>query len=361
MTAISVSIYDGAQLVERRDCRTTLLPDQRTAAIWRGLAYPLLEGERIDIAGEAVVPGTASPPAVGASRADARFTMVEGVGEAYLLIQGSVIDREQAAARLAAGGLTVLRHGRYLGDLVDGLAADWFVRFQSPSAAPQPLADHIRTLLDGLLRPAEAPASMAELRLRLVEGELAQAKAAAASLKTEVARLRLALAEQASAPIQDDGGEVAERLRAEVDDLQKALAEEAKHRIAAEALALEVPRPPHPPASGRLRDEVAAVFAGLLPRIRLLRSSLDVVAVEFSDRRFLYGALAELADGTSGAPPNWKKVKGADRWWERHISNGQDDTGRIYARLDAEGRDWEVLVSHKSEQPRDIIWLRSCG
>ncbi|CAO3424320.1 hypothetical protein [Azospirillum endophyticum] len=361
MTAISVSIYDGAQLLERRDCRTTLLPDQRTAAIWRGLAYPLLEGERIDVSGEAVVPGAASPPAAGASRPDARFAVVEGVGEAYLLIQGSVIDREQAAARLAAGGLTVLRHGRYLGDVVDGLSADWFIRFQTQSAARQPLADHIRTLLDGLLRLAETPASMAELRLRLVEGELAQAKAAAASLKAEVARLRLALAEQASVPIQDDGGEVADRLRAELDDLQKALAEEAKHRVAAEELALEVPRSPRPPGGGRLKDEVAAVFAGLLPRIRLLRSSLDVIAVEFSDRRFLYGALAELADGTTGTPPNWKKVKGADRWWERHISNGQDDTGRIYARLAAEGRGWVVLVSHKSEQPRDIIWLRSCA
>ncbi|CAO3424926.1 hypothetical protein [Azospirillum doebereinerae] len=361
MTAISVSIYDGAQLLERRDCRTALLPDQRTAAIWRGLAYPLLDGERIDIAGEAVVPGSAPLPTPGTSRPDARFAVVEGVGEAYLLIQGSVIDREQAAARLAADGLTVLRHGRYLGDVVDGLAADWFVRFQTQPAARQSLADHIRTLLDGLLQPAEAPASMAELRLRLMEGELAQAKAAAASLKAEVARLRLALAEQAAASTQDDGGEVADRLRAELDDLQKALAEEAKHRIAAEALALEVPHPPRLLAAGRLKDEVAAVFAGLLPRIRLLRSSLDVAAVEFSDRRFLYGALAELANGANGTSPNWKKVKGADRWWERHISNGQDDTGRIYARLDAEGRDWEVLVSHKSEQPRDIIWLRSCG
>ncbi|MGY0794217.1 hypothetical protein ACW7BJ_33135 [Azospirillum argentinense] len=361
MPIITISIYDGEQLLERRDCRAILLPDQRTAVLWRGLAYPLLEGDRVDIAGEAVIP-TAVPPAPAASTPPvARFAVVEGVGEAYLLIQGSVLDREQAAARLAAGGIPVIRSGQYLGEPVDGLAADWFVRFESQAVAPGALAARIGALLEGALLSAEGPANMAALRLRLVEGELARAHAAAASLKAEVVALRLALAQRAPADAQDEAWDRADRLQADFAELQRTLVEESKNRLAAEALALEAPPLPRPAAPGRLSEEVAAVFASLLPRIRLLRASLDVAAVEFSDRRFLYGALAELAAGTGGTPANWKKVKGADRWWERHISNGQDDAGRIYARLDPEDRRWEVLVSHKSEQPRDIAWLRSRG
>mgnify|MGYP007008282090 CR=1 FL=1 len=149
------------------------------------------------------------------------------------------------------------------------------------------------------------------------------------------------------------------KARTELDALQSALVEEARNRAAAEALALEVASTPRNVVQPRLRDEVSGVFESLLPRIALLRSSPEVIAAEFSDRRFLYRALAELSSGDEGLPTNWKKLRGIPDWIERHISNGQDDSGRIYARLDEDRRLWEVLVSHKGEQLRDISWLRN--
>jgi hypothetical protein len=91
--------------------------------------------------------------------------------------------------------------------------------------------------------------------------------------------------------------------------------------------------------------------------VRLIRDSFIVIAAEFSNRRALYRALAELRTVNGRFPSSWKKLKGLDDWWERHMSDGQDDAGRVYARLTNEGRVWEVLVSHKSEQSRDISWL----
>jgi hypothetical protein len=94
-----------------------------------------------------------------------------------------------------------------------------------------------------------------------------------------------------------------------------------------------------------------------MTEVRLMRDSLIVIAAEFSNRRALYRALAELRTINGRFPPTWKKLKGLDDWWERHTSDGQDDAGRVYARLGPSERIWDVLISHKSEQSRDIAWL----
>jgi hypothetical protein len=83
---------------------------------------------------------------------------------------------------------------------------------------------------------------------------------------------------------------------------------------------------------------------------------VTVLTGEFADRGGLYRSLIELDSGALGRA--WKKLHGAPGWWERHVSNGQDDSGRIYARR-GEGS-WEVLISHKSQQARDITWLERC-
>lgn len=106
-------------------------------------------------------------------------------------------------------------------------------------------------------------------------------------------------------------------------------------------------------AAGRLQDEIALSLASFRPDLRFLRDSLTVVAAEFIDRRSCYRAVLELGPETLGRA--WKKIQGAPSWWERHVSNGQDDSGRIYARRVERG--WDVLVSHKSQQSRDIAWL----
>ncbi|MEW5965352.1 MAG: hypothetical protein AB1749_17575 [Pseudomonadota bacterium] len=102
---------------------------------------------------------------------------------------------------------------------------------------------------------------------------------------------------------------------------------------------------------------VQTVIAILLPHVHLLRDSLLVAAVEYRDRNSLYRALAQL-DPSEGRPPKtWKKL--ADlKYWERHVSDGASDAGRVYAWLDTNARVFRVLVSNKSEQTRDIAWLR---
>jgi hypothetical protein len=108
---------------------------------------------------------------------------------------------------------------------------------------------------------------------------------------------------------------------------------------------------------GKLKNEIEVVLETLLPATRLMRDSLVVIAAEFTNRRALYRGLAELQILDGRLPPTWKKLKGLDAWWERHISDGQDDAGRVYARLTNPNRVWDVLISHKSEQSRDIAWL----
>lgn len=350
---ISIDVYENEQLLETLTCRATRLSGETLGVIWRGLAYPVLKGNRIDITGPAVVPGAAQADQ-SPRQFLGRFAIIEGAGDAYLLIEGSVLDCEQAAARLAAAGVRVIRTGRYLGDPVDDLLADWFVRLEIGPAGSGSLTQRVGTILDEVLSPAGTGGSAAELRLRLIESELASAKAREAALRSEVARLTWSLAERHASDVAQEG-----RARAEFDVLQQALIEEARSRATAEAMVLEVAQQPRAAPSGRLKDEITGVFESLLPRIRLLRSSLDVVAAEYSDRRFLYVALAELTGKVDGMPANWKKLKGPGDWLERHISNGLDDAGRIYARLNREDRVWDVLVSHKGEQSRDIAWLRT--
>lgn len=351
MQTISIKVCEGQQLLEIRICQTFHLPGRTPGVIWRGLAYPVLEGDRIDITGPATVPSAASAtpsdmPAVG------KFTIIKGTDESYLLIQGSVLDCEQAAARLNAGGFKVIRTGRYLGEPVDDMVPDWFVRLETNSSLSESLGEQIGGLLANTLMRCDG--GNADLRLRLIESELAIAKAREAGLKAEISRLKLALAER-----DVSGGRDEQRVRAEFDALQQALVEEAKNRAAAEALALESAPSPRIMVQPRLREEIVTVFECLLPRVKMLRSSSGVTAAEFSDRRFLYVALAELAAGDEGMPVNWKKLKGLSDWLERHISNGQDDAGRLYAHLDRDNRVWNVLVSHKAEQSRDIAWLRT--
>ena len=91
--------------------------------------------------------------------------------------------------------------------------------------------------------------------------------------------------------------------------------------------------------------------------MRLLRDSFIVISAEFFSRRALYRGLAEMQIVNGRPPTAWKKLRGLEDWWERHMSDGQDDAGRVYARLGQFDRIWDVLVSHKSEQARDIAWL----
>jgi hypothetical protein len=298
---IRIKVHNGEQFLETRECRIVLLGDGVPRAVWRGLAYPVLDGNRINVAGPAATPDFGSLPSPSGQKAG-RFAILEGSEEAYLLIEGSILDCERASARLSHAGIRVIRSGRYLGDSVDGLIADWFVRFEIDPAADEPLVQKIEALLDGALTASRSEEADSDLRLRLIESELASARAREAALQAEIAQLRLMLAKPHTSESIDEI-----RFRAEIDALQSALVAEAETRAAAEALALENASRLRTVPSTRLKDEVATVFESLLPRIRLLRSSPDVIAAEFLNRKALYTALAELAARENGLPNNWKK------------------------------------------------------
>ena len=92
----------------------------------------------------------------------------------------------------------------------------------------------------------------------------------------------------------------------------------------------------------------------MLPRLDLIGGSIAFVAIELSDRSAIWRILALLDRQERGQPAGWKPVAGRGGWWERHFSTGQDDQGRVYAKLNADRNGWRVLVSHKQMQASDL-------
>jgi hypothetical protein len=351
-----IAICDGATEQERRRCRVVSLPDGRDGVFWRGLIYPLNGDLTIDISGEAFPPSSTSGPATNRSGATPSCALVDGDQESWVLVSGSAADQVALAARLRSTGIEIVRAGRYLGEPADGVSADWYIRIIRPA---DPTALH-QILFQGQANPASVPSrdhSLAELRVRLLKAELALSRARAANLLSELAGVR------GEAVVRGDRADENTALKEAIEQEQRLRLEAEAAREAAEQALAAIPARVGQPAAARskmkLQDELAAVAESLLPNLRWLRNSLGVAAMEFSDRRFLYRALAEL-HGTGGRLPRaWKAVQGASAWWERHVSNGQDNTGRLYARLADAERKWIVLISHKSDQPRDIAWLKT--
>ena len=358
---IEVVVREGPDIVETRRCRTMRMPDGRPGAVWRGLVYPVQNGNCIEANGEALPPaacmGGSKPPSGSTD-----FASIHGDDEAYVLLTGPVAVRDEAAASLRGAGVTVLRAGRYLGDPVDGFAADWFIRFEKPTS-DEPIDDLLARVLGRRRAQAEIePETASEARLRLLRDELARARGREAALRKELAEARAATRPSNDKAAADTLlGELAEeqRLRQEAE-VARATAEAALEAARAELeLAQAAPVAPHQaPPRTRLHDEIADVIGSLLPNLNLLRDSLTVAASEYASRKALYRSLAELTSVGGRLPPNWKSVQGAAGWWERHVSDGQANTGRLYALHVEEVRRWDVLISDKAEQPRDMVWLR---
>jgi hypothetical protein len=346
-----IAIFNSGQPFETRACEIVLLPDGRQGAIWRGLAYPLaLPDHRIDMESQAFPPGDCGPSRLkSAARTD--FAVVEGVDEAYILLSGTVAVCEDAARRLRASGYEVIRTGRYLGDPVEEFEADWFVRIIRPTGSDVALAVALGEVFGESDAGGDSPKTLGEYRAQLIATELASAKAREAALRVEIARLKLASTSASGTQVEIEELKLAIDLEREARQRADLTAAEAQNLLDAARQDRPLPR------TGKIRDEIDVVLATLIPEIRLMRDSLTVVAAEFSNRRALYRGLAELRTAGTRMPPNWKKLKGLEQWWERHMSDGQDDAGRIYVRFSSTDRVWDVLISHKSEQTRDISWL----
>jgi len=353
-----VSIYDGDNPLYEEDCPPARLADGTDAVVWRGLAYPLLEGGRIDVSGRAEAPAAA--PILAARQAvDAQaFAFVDGDDTAYLLLRGSVLDREAAAAALRRAGRSVVRSGRYLGEPPEGFEPDWFVRFEKRG---KDLAD-LPAALGGVLGVAATDAAAPEhgdLRVRLLTAELAETRARAATLAAQVARLELRRAEAEAAARSASAG-TAQAVAAATVVLQESLEDERRLRAEAEARSLETsarPAPPTTSAQKRASTEFETAVTVLLPRVRLLRDSATVAALEYRDRAALYRELRGIGNATEGPPAGWKKLQAAGGWWERHVGNGDSDAGRLYARYNGAEKVFDLLISKKGDQPRDLQWL----
>jgi hypothetical protein len=299
--------------------------------------------------------GAFPPSECGPSRvksaARTNFAVIEGVDEAYVLLSGTVAVCEDAARRLKASGYEVIRTGRYLGDPVEEFEADWFVRIIRPTG----LGDALAVALDEVFGESDAvednSKTLGEYRAQLIATELASAKAREAALRVEIARLKLTSTSASDTQVEIEELKLAIDLEREARQQADLAAAEAQNLLDAALRDRPLPR------TGKIRDEIDVVLATLIPEIRLMRDSLTVVAAEFSNRRALYRGLAELRTAGIRMPPNWKKLKGLEQWWERHMSDGQDDAGRIYVRFSIADRVWDVLISHKGEQTRDISWL----
>src|SRR6478672_7914902 len=79
-TIMMISIFNGAQLFDTRECALVRLPDGREGAIWRGLAYPLeLPDHRIEMGGEAFPPGDCLHRDASIQATQANFAVIDGV------------------------------------------------------------------------------------------------------------------------------------------------------------------------------------------------------------------------------------------------------------------------------------------
>jgi hypothetical protein len=256
---------------------------------------------------------------------------------------------ERVARALTQAGVDVLRTGRYLGEAV---GADWFIRLAEPAG------QDVTALMTGILGAAATDRPV-DVRSEVLGVELAAAHAREAHARAEGDRLRRDLEEHRAAADAD-----LEALRRDVESERAARSEVGSVGPVEEPALVD-----HSPDARRIgpavrtrstkviEKEIEAVLAALLPRARLLRDTLTVVAVEFGDRKGVYSALRELQASERGVPSAWKTLRGLDGWIERHVSTGHDDSGRAYARFDPTDRTWQVLLSHKGQQARDVAWL----
>ncbi len=329
-------VLDDTQVLEQRDCKTITLLNGEIAAIWRGAAYPILpDGASINVTSMATSPEGCVPQ----SNRSMQVQISETVEAVYLLGLGSAVAREELAASLTRNGFVIERAGHYTGPVGEGIEYDWFIR-----VANRP--DLNKQLLEQLVGAQPTVVSANELRIALLENQLANALSAAASERANAARLKLELAS-----LGDNAAQI-ERLEAEL----RALASEAA-RLTTEAAERTQSIPHRVAPRKEVSAELEDVLQILLPRARLLRDSLSVATIEFSDRKSFYRSLQELHIDL-GIPSAWKPVRGASGWIERHVSTGAGDSGRVYARLNKTDRKWDILLSDKSSQNRDIDWLQ---
>lgn len=330
---IEVAVMDGERLVQRWLCRTGTLPDGSPGAWWRGVLYPLQcrvdDGGTIDVGAGVVRPVLLE------------HAVIVGEDASWVLIAGSAAAAEAARAAIADQGTVISRQGRWLGEPVDGRYFDFFLRcdgYLDPNRIAAVLASPGRKTVD--IDPM--------VQISVLEQSLADVRAELAGLRTKLTQIEMV---SALSPPKGEALDVAIQPTAVFADLQAAhtRADDLEARLAARPTI--VPR-----GILKLKDELADALAVFRPDVRLLRDSLLVMTGEFAARAGVLRAIAELP-APGSRPEGWKMLRGAERWWERHVNTGRNDLGRAYARFDTQTRMWNLLVGMKGSQMQDIEWL----
>jgi hypothetical protein len=325
---------EGRRLIQKWPCRCDILSNGVPGVWWRGVLYPLLPAEtgglaRIDVG--------APPPQPTLST----HAVLSGEEASWVLVQGNPKDLEAARVALAGGGAIVTRHGRWLGEPVGDRDFDFFLRCEGWVDAET---------VDRLLSttPTDGTQIGPAARLALLEQRLMDMRAELATLRAVLVGAQKAAEQPPPPPPSQEQTEPT----VPYTELQEAISR-------ADALEERLRNLASPSTRGvnRLKDEFAEALAFLRPDVTLLRDSLMVVTGEFSSRTGILRAIAELPS-TGSRPESWKMLRGADRWWERHVNTGNSDLGRAYARFDTQARQWNLLVSLKGEQDKDIQWLK---
>lgn len=334
MQSRDVDVFEGGNFVQTWPCTPTKLPDGRDAVIWRGIIYPLLPENRID-ASQPWNPGRSGPATKAA--------VLKSPNGCWVLVQGPERSLLDVCQLLSSKGANILRTGRWLGELDSANVFDWYACCDS-----------------------NLPADAISAALGCINATVISAP----DLFNEVRSAEAATAEIAESPsphaADPTSGEPAAYGAPEPTCLQFAPVAIADDAVLSDAMAdvarlsEEVERlraRPIPAAAAKLHQELTDALSALRPDVRLARDSWIVVAAEFRDRSPFWRAVNDLPrDG--GRPDGWKAFRSAERWWERHLSTGQDDTGRAYARFDPVGRAWDLLVSWKADQGTDKAWLQ---
>ncbi len=316
-----------------------LLPDGRPAAKWGGLVFPIHMGDFIEVTEHGWPPSQCRLWEEEATR-QRPVTIGDGT-DSYVLVEGNAQTCSRVVRQLAEAGFEVLRSGPNL----SGMAGDWFIRL-----GPMPAggAQTLETILAEGTKPLATADDEENLRERLLIQALVNSQASRIRLSSELERARHTIAE-----ISGTNSE-REALARALEDTASRLAEV---EVEAGALRAQLERTPvvtTQAKTNKLEMELEVAASALLPRLDFIGNSMWFISVELPDRAILWKALAALDRQDRGLPPAWKSVSGHSGWWERHFSTGQDNQGRIYARAFGAPARWQVLVSHKQDQPMDL-------
>jgi hypothetical protein len=99
---VEIKICEGNVALNKRRCPLVRLRDGRSAVFWRGLAFPVLPGDRINIAEDAY-PITETLPSATLPNA---FAVIDGQDEAYILMAGGFIETEAVQESYGRPGLS---------------------------------------------------------------------------------------------------------------------------------------------------------------------------------------------------------------------------------------------------------------